>query len=84
MAFGAVSARPARAADPIAPTPELFVYDAPFVRTSTVELAIVRYGGYGGPIAEFRASNDPTTVGGILVNGVAVTEVSQWALGARA
>lgn len=80
VAVGAITARTTVAADPVAPAPELYVYDAPFVRTTTVELAFVRLGGYGGNITEFRASNDPTVSAGVLVNGVAVTEVSQWAL----
>ena len=60
-----------RAADPVAPAPELSAFDAPFTRNDQVSIAFV-VPPEGGPVAQFRASNDATTSGGVLSNGVSV------------
>lgn len=78
LGVGAVPA--IRAADPVAPAPTLWVWDAPFSRNTTVELGFVLDHVGGGPVAERRASNDPITVDGVLANGVAVPVIGPWAL----
>jgi len=79
VAAGGLSARDARAVVAAPPTPRLYVYDAPFVRTTSVELAFVM-DSYGGPIAQYRASNDPAVSDGVLTDGVSVGESGLWPL----
>jgi hypothetical protein len=62
--------------------PSLFVADAPFTRNHTVELNFIPRGTYPSGVAEWRASNDPTLLGGMLVNGITVPESGDWALAA--
>ena len=90
LAFAAVcllvlAGRPGdlRAADPVAPAPELFAQDAPFTRSQQVSLSFVAP-DEGGPVSQFRASNDAATSGGILSNGVSVPANSDWSLAAGA
>jgi hypothetical protein len=81
----AIAARPGalRAADPVAPAPELSAFDGPFTRNLVVDLHFVAP-DEGGPVAQYRASNDDATTNGVLTNGVSVTGVGPWTLASGA
>lgn len=58
--------------------PPFLVDDAPFTRSSIVHVA---FGALQGSVAtEYRLSNDPAVLNGMLVNGAAVAEAGPWTL----
>ena len=71
-----------RAADPVAPAPDVAAQDGPFTRNQQVDLAFI-VPPEGGPVSEYRASNDAATSDGILTNGAAVTANAALDAGSR-